>query len=221
MEDLKMSESEEMYLITLAKLAERGVEGPVPLSRLATELSVVPVSANQMVHKLQEEGLLDYQPYKGVALQPEGRRHANRTLRRRRLWELFLVEQLDLGFAEADALACRFEHLGADEVTERLAGFLGHPQTSPQGLPIPAVEEAGPIIEQPLTHQKAGRRYQIVKIADETLRHFLDSQGISEGKQVSLLATSSRGDVLVETTGDRTELTGAIAEQILAVELID
>src|SRR3972149_3730189 len=123
-----MSESEEMYVITLARLAARGVQGPVPLPRLAEELAVLPVSANQMVHKLQEEGILDYQPYKGVALRPEGLRRANRTLRRRRLWELFLVERLGMGFDEADTLACRLEHLGTDAVAEQLAAVLGDPK---------------------------------------------------------------------------------------------
>ena len=116
-----MSEAEEMYMITLAKLAERGVQSPVPLTLLAEELAVLPVSANQMVHKLEQEGILDYVPYKGVAMRPEGRRLANRTLRRRRLWELFLVDRLGLPFAEADALACRMEHITSAEVTERLA----------------------------------------------------------------------------------------------------
>ena len=67
-----MSEAEEMYLIALARLGEQGVQGPVPLAQLAQELSVLPVSANQMVHKLKQEGILDYVPYKGVELKPEG-----------------------------------------------------------------------------------------------------------------------------------------------------
>ena len=47
----EMSESEEMYLITIARLIEQGVEAPVPIPLLAGELSIQPVSANQMVHK--------------------------------------------------------------------------------------------------------------------------------------------------------------------------
>jgi DtxR family Mn-dependent transcriptional regulator len=221
MEDLKMTESEEMYLITLAKLAEGGLVGPIPLSTLATQLSVVPVSANQMVHKLEEEGVLEYQPYKGVELRPEGRRRANRTLRRRRLWELFLVEELGLGFAEADALACRFEHLGGDAVTERLADFLGNPQTSSQGLPIPPAVEAEPATEKPLAHQKPGRTYSVAAIGDPTTSVFCASQGIREGGQVRLLAASGRGDVLVETAAGQVELAGQLAEKILVKETVE
>ena len=78
----KMSESEEMYLITVARYVEDGYEGPVPLSRLAERLSVAPVSVNQMIKKLEEAGLVDYIPYKGVVLTATGRRTARSVLRR-------------------------------------------------------------------------------------------------------------------------------------------
>ncbi|MEX2144307.1 MAG: metal-dependent transcriptional regulator [Anaerolineales bacterium] len=214
MADLNMTESEEMYLITLAKLAEGGVESPVPLSMLAGELAVLPVSANQMVHKLQEEGVLDYVPYKGVALRPEGLRRANRTLRRRRLWELFLVERLGLSFDEADTLACRLEHLGSDAVAEQLAGFLGGPEVSSRGLPIPPAEEMQNIAE-PLSQKTAGHLYEITQIAEGSLRSFLTAQGISEGSQLHLLASSNRGDVLVEVKGKRLDLAAEAAGDLI------
>ncbi|HEY4717966.1 MAG TPA: metal-dependent transcriptional regulator [Anaerolineales bacterium] len=217
MADLNMTESEEMYLITLAKLAERGVAGPVPLTMLAGELAVLPVSANQMVHKLQGEGVLDYLPYKGVALRPEGLRRANRTLRRRRLWELFLVERLGMGFDEADTLACRLEHLGTDAVAEQLATFLGDPKVSSQGLPIPPAEEIQDA-EEPLSQKKAGHVYEVTQIAEGTLRSFLAAQGIGECTQLKLLASSSRGDVMVDVQGTRLHLAAKAAGSLLVKE---
>ena len=220
MAHLNMSESEDMYLITLANLAERGVASPVPLSVLAADLTVMPVSANQMVHKLQEEGLVDYQPYKGVALRTEGLRRANRTLRRRRLWELFLVDKLALGFAEADSLACRLEHLGTEEVTERLEAFLGHPQLSAQGLPIPAAE-ADDLAEKPLAQRTAGRDYAVTRIDDEAVRRYLAAQGMCQGAQVRLVAVSARGDVLLEVNEARFELAAAAAKAVIVGEASD
>ncbi len=102
-----ISESEEMYLIAIARLAEQGVQEPIPISLLAKELSIQPVSANQMVHKLADAGLLDYLPYKGVRLTASGWKVARHVLRHRRLWEVFLVEHLEIALDEADALACR------------------------------------------------------------------------------------------------------------------
>ncbi|MCP4226088.1 MAG: metal-dependent transcriptional regulator, partial [Actinomycetia bacterium] len=66
------SESEQMYLITIAMAAEEGHEGPVPVPRLAQALEVSRVSANEMVKKLAERGLVAYTPYKGADLTAEG-----------------------------------------------------------------------------------------------------------------------------------------------------
>jgi DtxR family Mn-dependent transcriptional regulator len=209
-----MSEAEEMYLITLAKLAESGIQGPIPLVQLADELKVLPVSANQMVHKLEQEGILDYVPYKGVALKPEGEKAANRTLRRRRLWEIFLVERLGLPFSEADALACRMEHVTTAEVTERLAAFLGNPVRSSRGLPIPPAEDGNQSTEHLLAKAVVGRCYEVTQIGDEILREFLQSNDVEEGVMLRLLARSSFGDVLVDINGAQIDLVGEIAQQI-------
>lgn len=214
-----MTEAEEMYLITLAKLAESGVVGPVPLAQLAEELAVLPVSANQMVHKLEQEGILDYVPYKGVALRPAGEKVANRTLRRRRLWELFLVDRLGLPFAEADSLACRMEHITTAEVSERLAVFLGNPVRSSNGLPIPAAED-GIKTAEPLAKAEVGRNYEVTEVGDEILREFLTTNDIAEGTVLRLLARSSYGDVLLEAEGTRLNLAGETAGQVLVREIL-
>ncbi len=123
----KMSESSEMYLISIARLIERGVKEPVALARLAEELSILPVSVNEMVHKLQQDGYLEYRPYRGVTLTGAGRQIAERVLRSRRLWERFLVDHLGVPPAEADSLACRFEHVTPGEVVDQLEQFLSQP----------------------------------------------------------------------------------------------
>ena len=46
------SESEEMYLITVARAAEGGATGPIPVARVAQELEISVASANEMVKKL-------------------------------------------------------------------------------------------------------------------------------------------------------------------------
>jgi len=69
----EMSENEQMYLVTIAMLQEQGHESPVALSELANALSVLPVSVNQMVHKMETSGLVKYYPYKGVEFSPSGR----------------------------------------------------------------------------------------------------------------------------------------------------
>jgi len=78
-----------------------------------------------MCRKLEKEGYLTYQPYKGVLLTPRGEEKAYYILRRHRLWEVFLVEKLNYNYEDAHG-------------TDHLAIFLGHPKVNPQGAPIPS-----------------------------------------------------------------------------------
>jgi DtxR family Mn-dependent transcriptional regulator len=81
----RFSESAEMYLKTIAELSAG--DSMVPVTALAEQLAISTVSASEMVHKLQAQGLVGHTPYKGVRLTPEGTRRANIVLRRHRLWE--------------------------------------------------------------------------------------------------------------------------------------
>jgi len=212
-----MSESEEMYLITIARLVEQGAEDPVSISRIASELSIQPISANQMVYKLADEGFVNYFPYKGVQLTPKGERAALQVLRDRRLWEVFLVKHLELAPSEADALACRFEHITPKEVAGHLARFLGHPSFTPQGLPIP---DGNFEIEiqalQPLTDLGVGEWAEVVRIeGDQATRAFLESEGLRAGQEVCPQAVSSGGTMLLKVGESRIHLSGVVANNIL------
>lgn len=127
----RTSPSEEMYLITVAMAEEDGRQGPLPLGALAEALSISPVSANQMVRRLADRGLVDYHPYHGVVLTAGGRAAARRVLRGRRLWAGFLVEHLGFATEEADALACEFEHVTPPLLADRLEAFMARPGHRP------------------------------------------------------------------------------------------
>lgn len=197
-----LSESEEMYLVTIARLVESGQSAPTPLSRLAGELAIGPVSANQMIRKLEDANLVYYAPYKGVELTEAGWLAALPILRHRRLWEVFLVEKLGYSPREAELLACRLEHVLPAEAAARLSAYLGHPTSSPQGHPIPATE-ATQVQENELNLAQVlpGQEACISRLAcDSAARLFLDSQGIQPGKTVYILAAA--GDNLLVKAGD-------------------
>jgi DtxR family Mn-dependent transcriptional regulator len=67
---------------------------------------------------------------------------ANKVIRRRRLWEVFLVEQLGLSLAMAEDAACALEHVTTDEVVAHLAAYLDYPSLCPHRRPIPAGPDA-------------------------------------------------------------------------------
>jgi len=214
-----VTESEAMYLISVARLLEQGVEEPVPLAPLAEALSVLPASANQMIHKLSESGLVEYLPYKGVTLTPQGRLIALHILRHRRLWEVFLVNCLQLPPSEAERLACDLEHITPPAVADRLSAFLDHPRLSPQGKPIPTLD--GAFFEdliQPLSGLAIGGRGEVTRIeGDPATRAFLESEDIRPGLEILLLGSGSQGALLVKAGQRRVFLSSEVAENIMVL----
>jgi DtxR family Mn-dependent transcriptional regulator len=212
-----MSESEEMYLITIARLAEQGIQTPIPISRLASELDIQPVSANQMVHKLDEDGLVTYTPYRGVELTPEGSQVTSAVLRRRRLWEVFLVDQLGIVPNEADALACRLEHITPRMVIDRLDDFLSHPAFSPQGLPIPSADrEETEESLLPLSQIPVGQEQLVAGLrADEVTCAFLEAEGLRAGAVIRPLAISDCGAMLLRVGENRIHLASELAGDVM------
>lgn len=210
------SESVEMYLVTIALLGEEGLSGPVPLSRLAEELTVQSVSANQMIRKMDDEGLVSYLPYKGVELTEKGRDSANHILRHRRLWEVFFVERLGLSPGEAQDLACRMEHDTTLKVSERLAHYLDDPTVSPSGKAIPSGEgDQFPERSWRLSDLKVGQEGEILAFqGDEITTNFLRNEGLEPGVRVVVEAVSSRGAVLVSVGQKRVSITKEVVEKI-------
>lgn len=204
-----MSESEEMYLITIASLQEAvGEENkPIPLSLLASELSVVPASANQMIRKLEETGMVEYLPYKGARLTTRGKVQALNVLRLRRLWEVFLVDKLHLTLQEADDLACRLEHITPQDVSDRLDEFLGKPHTSPQGKIIPLTSGHNYRTEVPLAGQPAGGTFTITRLEGcQATQAFLSSAGLRPGETIHIEGVAANGVLLVEAANTRLAL---------------
>jgi len=213
----EMSENEQMYLVTIAMLQEQGHESPVALSELANALSVLPVSVNQMVHKMETSGLVKYYPYKGVEFSPSGWQLVKRILRYRRLWEVFLVRDLSMSLEDADSLACALEHVTSDDVADRLSAFLGHPAVCYHGYPIPHVEGDGmEVIEVvPLSDLQIGESAQVMRInADALTINFLSNEGIVLGVRVRVLAIGNSGDMLLESQKQKVHLSAEMTPLI-------
>jgi hypothetical protein len=72
-----------------------------------------------------------------VHLTEAGSRRARDVVRRHRLAERLFTDTFAIEDAEAQAQACRFEHIITPELDQRICSFLGHPKTCPHGNPIP------------------------------------------------------------------------------------
>lgn len=212
-----MTESEEMYLVSVLKIKESGEDGPIPLTRLAAEMDIAPVSVNQMVRKLGDAGWLTYTPYKGVDLTETGSTLGLRVLRHRRLWEVFLAEKLKINAQEAEELACKMEHFLPDGAAERLADFLGHPTINPRGLPIPVADSTaaipGEIALSVLALDETG---EIVGVnAESSCRSFLQAENLIPGSLVRILGLGSGGSMLLQMQdGSTIHLSASMAQVI-------
>lgn len=135
----RLSSSEEDYLKTVYGLTE-WEDTPVTTGALATKLELSPASVTMMVRKLVGKGLLVHPPYGAVTLTEAGLRAALSVVRRHRLVETFLVNELGYGWDEVHAEAERIEHAVSEQFVRRLEERLGFPAADPHGDPIPAAD---------------------------------------------------------------------------------
>jgi len=214
-----LSDNIEMYLVTIARLREG--DQPVPLSHLADSLMVTSVSVNEMCWKLQDNGLLTYQPYKGVTLTEEGEQLANHTLLRHQLWEIFLVENLNFSKEEANAIACELEHVTPRSLVDRLSDYLDNPIVGFSNDPIYVGDSNNTQNVEPLDGIKTGQPFQVVRIyGDDSLRTYLEESGILPGVQGQIIAVNDAGIFLIETRqGHQLTLTQAVANQVFVQEV--
>lgn len=132
---MNYSVSEENYLKAIYHLQEEG--GTATTNAVAETLSTKAASVTDMMKKLSAKGLLNYTPYYGFSLSPEGKKTALFVIRRHRLWELFLSQKLGFDWEEVHGLAEELEHVSSKKLIDRLDEFLGFPAHDPHGDPIP------------------------------------------------------------------------------------
>jgi len=129
--------STEDYIKSIFQLGPDG--GVVSTSALARQLGVRNASITGMLKSLALRNLVRYERYRGVSLTSRGRRIALQTIRRHRLWEVFLIESLGYSWDQVHDEAERLEHVTSHQLEKRLDRALGYPGFDPHGDPIPTV----------------------------------------------------------------------------------
>ncbi|NJB85066.1 DtxR family Mn-dependent transcriptional regulator [Lewinella marina] len=125
----------ENYLKALLALSRQ--RDTVSISDLSAELGVSKPSANSMIKRLAEQGLLEYERYRPLRLTEEGRKQAALVVRKHRLTEMYLVEKMGFGWEEVHPIAEQIEHIDSPALFERMDQLLGSPDFDPHGSPIP------------------------------------------------------------------------------------
>jgi DtxR family Mn-dependent transcriptional regulator len=159
-------------------------EGAVGTSAVAKRLGVAPASASGMLKRLADEGLVSYEPYRGVRLTGEGEQVALEVIRHHRLIELFLAEVLGMPWDRVHEEAEVLEHHISEELEELIAAKLGEPARDPHGDPIPDRELAVAADETiTLAELDTGVEgvFERVSDSDPEMLRYLDSRGIRPG----------------------------------------
>ena len=194
-----LSASTQDYLKCIWTLSE-WTTGPVSTTALAERLGVRTSSASDGVKKLAEQGLVEHESYGGITLTDAGRAHAVAMVRRHRLLETYLVEQLGYGWDEVHDEAEILEHAVSDRLVAAMDERLGHPTADPHGDPIPAADGAAHLPDAvPLTRAEPGHA-RIARISDddpERLRFFA-SHGITPDVVVTVASAGGASGVAGE-----------------------
>jgi len=211
--------SVEDYLKSIYLLEQR-TGTRVKTKAIADKLEISLPSVTSMLKSLADDGLVEYQKYKGVTLSESGRLVALKVVRKHRLIELFLVHTLEYTWDEVHQEAERLEHAISDELASRIEQFLSFPLFDPHGDPIPTadgqVAESGAV---PISQAALGHPVRMTRVLDqspELLRH-LDRVGLVPGSVARVLEILSfDGQVIVSIEGrDSVTLSREVASRIL------
>ena len=196
-------------------------EDKVSTSNLAQQMNCSPASVTNMLQKLSELKLVEYEPYQGVTLTSAGKKIALEILRHHRLIELYLAEVLGYSWDKVHAEAEQLEHVISEEFEEKIDRALGHPTIDPHGDPIPTKE--GKIAVPPfqsLWETPGGEKVQVYRVSDqnpEVLR-YLATIGILPDVEINVLKKGPfNGPIHVEVNDSEHSLSKELATQIFVV----
>jgi DtxR family Mn-dependent transcriptional regulator len=213
----RTNEGAENYAKAIYELQGRG-DRPVGTSAVAERLGVTRASASGMLRRLAEEGLIDYAPYHGARLTPEGERIALEMIRHHRLIELFLAEVLGMPWDRVHAEAEVLEHHISEELEELIAEKLGQPALDPHGDPIPNRDLAiGADDSVPLVELDAGEGGTFVRVSDSdaSMLRYLADREIQPGASLEVKGREPfGGPVMVEIAGHTHPLGAELARSM-------
>lgn len=212
-----LTSAHEDYLkaIYLLSASEQNVSN----SALATHMGVAPASATNMVKKLADLGLVEYEPYRGTSLTPTGEQVALEILRHHRLLELFLHKTLDIPWDQVHTEAEKLEHVISEALEDAIAHILGNPTVDPHGDPIPSKEghvERGSFIALSAGECNTAYRLERVMTQDSDLLAYMGSLGLYPGTTIRIVEKAPfQGPFLVEVGGAPHAISIEMADQLM------
>lgn len=192
----------EDYLKTVYAHTEWQPE-PITPKALADRLGIAPSSVTQMVKKMTEQGLVTHVPYKAIRLTSVGLTRALAVVRRHRLVETWLVQDMGYTWDEVHDEAEVLEHTMSDRLVDAIDARLGRPTRDPHGDAIPTADGSViSVLAVLLAEAPIGHTGRVIRVSDRdpaVLRE-LDTIGIGPGDE---LEVDVAGGTRVFCTGRR------------------
>lgn len=186
---MEISFTEENYLKAIYAINEQNSGTGASTNQLSEHLHNKAGSVTDMLKRLGEKKLVQYEKYKNVFLTGKGHKTAVNIIRRHRLWEVFLMEKLGFKWDEVHDLAEQLEHVQSEELVTRLDEFLGCPRFDPHGDPIPdARGQLNPLKAKPLNSFKTKGNYVFMGVNEhsKTFLQHVSSIGLSIGDSIKV-----------------------------------
>jgi DtxR family Mn-dependent transcriptional regulator len=207
----------EDYLEEIKRLEEDGER--ITATVLARILEVSLPSASEMLKRLAGEGYLSREKGGAILLTPDGRRLAHTMLRRHRLVECLLVQQLGMAWYEVHGEAHKIEHAISARVEEAMAKALDYPDYCPHGHPICPIDLRQLRRLSELDAGEGGVVAQISELTEDVLP-YLDQIGIRPGAEVRVKDVAPlEGPITVEAAEGPTSLGRELAQVVRVTPL--
>ena len=200
-----ISFTEENYLKTIYSLSRKGA-GKIANLSIAEMLHINPATVTEMLKKLNEKNLIDYNRIDGAALTSQGEVIALKVIRKHRLWETFLVNKLSFTWDEVHEIAEQLEHIHSDKLIRQLDKFLGFPKFDPHGDPIP--DKNGQLPQSttfPLGTIEATGHFRLIGVANHStvFLQYLDKVKITINDKIEVKEIQEFDQSMVIKIGNR------------------
>ena len=186
--------TEENYLKNIYGLQHKNESGEVSVNEISERMQTKPATVTDMLRKLSEKSLVQYERYKKVQLSDAGVAQALQIIRKHRLWETFLHDKLRFSWDEVHEVAEQLEHIHSHKLIDRLDEYLDYPQFDPHGDPIPDSEGKLPSSSNLLLCEvEMNKGYIITAVRDATSSSLqqLERLGLHIGKSVTAIEIMS------------------------------
>jgi DtxR family Mn-dependent transcriptional regulator len=215
---LMQSNTEENYLKVIYHLSLSN-DGLITTNSIAEKVQTKAASVTDMMRKLAEKKLVNYQKYQGVTLTEAGKSVAVNIVRKHRLWEVFLVDKLNFKWDEVHDIAEELEHINSSELVERLNEYLKFPTNDPHGDPIPDKSgKFGTEIFVKLSKLEPEQQGIIMGVSEHSspfLKH-LEKLQLTLGKRIKLLEIIGfDGSVELLLEGNKINVSREVAKHLL------